>query len=147
VLTVWLRWTWRIPVTLAAVSAVLVWFVTLVDTRQLLRKVESVVGQDVDGDGEIAPQQHVTSIAVRLEEPGEFARDLFLRFDGVQPVQLNELFLGALRGVSLAESRWTGDGQIFSKAKFVMVRERLIEADLLAWNNVTAHAQGVGLTR
>ena len=146
-LAVWCRWTWRIPVTVAAVAAVLVWFVTLVDTRQLLRKVESVIGRDLDRDGHVGPQQHATSFTVRLEEPGKFARDLFLQFDGVQPVQLNELFVGALRGDSLAESGWTGEGRLFSKPKFIMVRDALIKADLLAWVNVAAHAQGLGLTR
>jgi len=146
VLAVWLGWRPHIPVLAAAISAALVWFVTLNDMRALLRRVEVWTGKDLDRDGHIGTQ-HTTSLNVRVEQDGRGPRDLFLRFEGVRPEQLHELFKGALRGDSLSESKWTGAGKLFSKPKFCDVRDALLDADLLRWQNKDAHAQGLSVTR
>jgi len=144
-LAIWQGFSWQIPVLLATISAALMWFSAVADTRSLLRKVETFVNRDLDRDGHIG--EHITSINIRVEQDGRGPQDLFLRFEGVRPEQLHELFQAALRGDSLSESRWTGGGKLFSKPKFCDVRDGLLDADLLRWQNEDAHAQGLTLTK
>jgi len=147
VLAIWLGWAWQIPILTAAIGAAVIWFVTLNDMRALLRRVEVWTGKDLDRDGHIGPQKHTTEINVRIEQDGRGPRDLFLRFEGVRPEQLHELFKGALRGDSLSESKWTGAGKLFSKPKYCDVRDALLDAGLLRWQNEDAHAQGLSVTK
>ena len=142
----WQAWPWQLPVMLATIAAAMMWFTVLTDTRQLLRKVETFVNRDIDKDGHIGTR-HTTCIDVRVEQEGRGPRDLFLQFDDVRPEQLNDLFRGALRGDSLSESRWTGAGKLFSKPKYGQVRDALLDADLVAWVNTEAHAQGLSLSK
>jgi len=145
-LAIWLGWGWQIPVMLAAISAALMWFSAVADTRALLRRIETFVGKDLDRDGHIG-KQHTTSINVRVAETGRSPKDLFLQFEDVRPEQLSQLFVGALRGESLGESRWSGDGKPFSRKTYRAVRDGLVEADLLTWKDNEHRKQGLTLTR
>ena len=122
------------------------WFSAVADTRSLLRKVETFVGKDLDRDGHVG-KRHTTSINVRVEQDGRGPQDLFLQFEDVRPEQLNELFMAVLRGNSMSESSWTGAGKLLSKKRFRAVRDGLMDADLLRWQNEDAHAQGLTLTK
>ena len=129
-----------------AMSGAAMWFTALTDTRALLRRVETFAGRDLDGDGHIGTR-HTTSINVRVEQEGRGPQDLFLQFEDVRPEQLNDLFRGALRGDSLSESRWTGAGKTFSKPKYCDVRDGLLDAHLLQWQNADSHSQGLSVTK
>ena len=144
-LAIWQGWDWQLPVMLSALAGAGMWLTALTDTRGLLRSVETYTGKDLDQDGHIGT--HTTSINVRVEQEGRGPRDLFLQFEDVRPEQLNELFRGALRGDSLSETKWTGGGKLFSKKRFRAVRDGLMDADLLRWQNEDAHAQGLALTK
>ena len=145
-LAFWLAWAWNVPVILAGLSAAAMWFSAVADTRALLRRVETFIGKDPGPAGRIG-KQHTTSINVRVEQDGRGPRDLFLQFEDVRPEQLNELFMAVLRGNSMSESSWTGAGKLLSKKRFRAVRDGLMDADLLRWQNEDAHAQGLTLTK
>jgi len=145
-LTIWQSWPWQVPVMLSALAAAAMWFTVLTDTRALLRRVETFIGRDLDGDKHIG-KQHTTSINVRVEQEGRGPQDLFLQFEDVRPEQLSQLFTGALRGESLGEARWSGDGKPFSRKTYRAVRDGLIEADLLAWRDSDHRKQGLTLTK
>lgn len=142
-LVIWREWPWFVAFIPGAFTAAAVWFVTMSDARSMLRRVETIINRDLDGDGfKGEPVEHRTVIEGRIGD-GEHVKDFVLYFDGVEPERIETLFRAALGGASLSEPAWCGAGKPFSKKQFVGVRDRMIDAGLWGWVNDEAHRQGV----
>jgi len=61
------HWPWWSPLAAGGGVFALSWTVILADSRKLLRKVETWIGADLDGDGEIGPPTKA-SVSVTIEE-------------------------------------------------------------------------------
>lgn len=56
-LTIMYEWSWWIPPSALVGGFSISWFLLLIDTRKLLRMVETVIGRDIDGDGMVGQSQ------------------------------------------------------------------------------------------
>ncbi len=79
-LTIAKGWAWYIPPSAGALAwlatAGLMWSNLLTDSRALLRKVESYVGRDLDGDGKVGPPETVSIRVEAVEEKGHTTYDI-----------------------------------------------------------------------
>lgn len=118
------------------------WFMLLWRWLALTRPVETIIRQDLDGDGHIGEPRQVRVIV----ESDDRRHVEFIDLPASQE-QLGRLAVGLLAGHSLSESAWTGAGGPFSRREFQHLRDELIRRGLVSWVNPSARAQGVELTK
>jgi len=134
-------WPWWVPVGVAGMFSVAVWFSCGLSDK-LLWASEIVTGKDLDQDGRIG--QPAT---VRVEVSDLDQRQLrFMELPGT-PEALQQLAHGVLTGKTLAEAEWTGKGRPYSRNEFRDMRAQLLERGIVTWRNDEAPSQGVELTR
>ena len=133
-ITVVKGWAWTIPVSAGIVAFALSLWLLVLDSRRLLRKVETFVGADLDGDGKVG-------FAVEITESLSDGRKrmTFCTFPG-KPEQVQKFATAALDGQLTTYS--TG----LSRRVFEQLRDEAIKRGLCTWKNREAHAQGVELT-
>ena len=125
-----------------AIVTLIKWRDLLDDSRDLLRKMETYIGQDLDGDGHVGEPERVRLEMVDKRDGKN--RQMF----GDIPVdrQRMETFMrAALNGQSLTVSRWTGSAGLFSRSEFGAMCDTLRRAGILAWDG--SKNQGQILTR
>jgi hypothetical protein len=144
-----LRW-WLVPVTmtiLGAVMATWVWIEILNDTRELLWKVESYTGLDLNDDGEIGkPEPEQVRLEILRERdnagPGQFFHNL-----PVRPEVFTTWARAALNDQTLAVGAWTGNEGLFKREDYDALMAVMHDAGVVEWVNRDAHLQGRRLTR
>jgi len=137
---------WVIPAVLLATFAVtFASHVTSIiqERRELLWKLETQEGRDLDGDGVVGKPEPFTVELVTKHAGGQ--RMQFIEF-GVEEERARMLAKGLVAGRPFSESEWTGGGRPFSRREFRELRTELLERGLLEWRNPRAPAQGVELT-
>lgn len=133
-------------------AAGLHWALAIIWNRGNLQVIESVVRQDLDGDGHIGPPPPPPAVALSVvhtsSDDPSFRR--IFNFDLPAGITENNFrdFAGgvteARRG--LAEATWCGSGKPFSKPKYNDLMDTLSRAGIVRWRNEQAPAQGRELT-
>jgi hypothetical protein len=124
-----------------------VWSRLLVDSRRLLRKVETWTRQDLDGDGVAGDPGKQETIRLELHdqtEPGG-QRTLFEDL----PVNTHTFKTWAesvVNGRSLSVSSWTGSGGSFSQSEYEDLMTAMAKARVVEWVNPRYKRQGRQLT-
>jgi len=131
-------WHWTTPVVVAVVTFALAWWFLLLDHRKLLRRVETLVGADLDGDGQIGNEFRI-EITEKLSDGR--TRMKFCEFPG-RPRDVQRFALAALNGQLTVH----GNHRL-SRRTFEQLRDEALARGLLAWVNPEARNQGVELTR
>lgn len=110
-----------------------------------LTSLESLVGVDLDQDGQIGA--NASPVCIRLQEikgDGHYQETRYT-LPATQE-QLESLAAGILRGESFSESVWTGKGRPFSVSEFRGLRAELIRRGLVALANPKDSRQGYAFT-
>lgn len=128
-LAVWLGWPWFAPVASGLVTASVVWFGALADSRSMLRRVERVVNRDLDGDGDIGPQtvQHEYTVKEQRAD-GSTSWQVLVGLP-LEPESLREFARGVLAGRTSTHS-WAG---VLERKEFEQIRDRLISGGFARW--------------
>jgi len=134
ILTIWKHWPWATPVVAAVIAAALSWWLLLLNTRGLLKTVETVINKDLDGDGEIGFTVEI------VEDLPELKRVQYAHFPARQE-QVEQFAMAALNGWLTVNSPHR-----LSRRKFTQLRDVAIDRGLLAWVHPDARQQGVQLT-
>jgi len=134
------HWPWWSPLAAGGGVFALSWTVILADSRKLLRKVETWIGADLDGDGEIGPPAKA-SVSVTIEEAKQHGRRLtYAEFDA-SPSEVRRFAEAALG------ERLTVHGVGLSRHTFERLRAEALERGLVCWKDTSAHRLGLELTR
>jgi len=128
------HWPWIVPPCMAIGTFGLSWWLLLQDTRRLLRRIETFVGRDLDGDGEIGFTVEI------VEDLPELKRVQYAHFPARQE-QVEQFAMAALNGWLTVNSPHR-----LSRRKFTQLRDVAIDRGLLAWVHPDARQQGVQLT-
>jgi len=147
---IWQVWPWWLPLATLGTVAPVVWAILLVDHRRALWRIEEIFGADLDGDSQAGPPEPEppTRLDVSIEDPdGQPRHGLFVDLPaGMTADQFIEFARQVADGDSLAQGRWTGGGNLLSRAQFDSLMQRLERAGLVDWRDPTAPARGRQLT-
>lgn len=146
-------WPAWVPVAVGSGVFALAWMWLLADHRSLLRVTETIIGRDLDGDGQVG--QPAASETVRVEvvehhnEAGDTSNVDSMRFFELPATRsaLRHFAREALNGVELSERAMAGKGRPISGPRFRNLRDSLIEAGYLRWASESDHRQGAAVTR
>lgn len=136
---------WPLSLALVAFALVLMlaWLRLLVDQRSLLWSVETIIREDIDGDGHIGqPQLPTPRVEVSVSDQGHIQLDDL-------PGPLNELrafVKGVVEGYWTFSERGAAESG-YGVTRFKELRTRFIERGWASWNNAQSPQQGVRLTR
>ncbi len=152
-LSVWLSWRWWIvPVGSLSLGFLVMawrWEDLLADSRSLLRRVETIINEDLDGDGRVGEPERpefVESVHMEVEHKGDRRGGAFADL----PVSRSLFVVWASSvtgGGSLAVSRWAGKSAPFSRSEYDQMMEFLMRAGIVAWVNAKEPKHGRELTR
>ena len=132
---VWRGWHWATVPTTWVIVTVLAWWGLLLNTRGLLKTIETVIGKDLDGDGEIGFTVEITDLSDGKKKMS------YARFPA-KPEQVKRFALAALN------DRLTVHGNHrLTRGVFERLRDEAVARGLCAWKNPEAHTRGVELTR
>jgi len=110
------------------------WWLLLQDTRRLLRRIETFVGADLDGDGKVG-------FTVEIVDKTDGKKQIrYASFANVKGEHLRRFAQAAI------DDRLTPEGARLSRRQFNIVRDESIERGLLCWRIPEHHAQGVEVT-
>ena len=127
-------WHWTSPVIAAVIAFCLAAWLLLVDSRRLLRTVETVIGKDLDGDGEVGFTVEITDLTEDKK------RVSYAHFPA-RPEQVERFATAALNGWLTVNSPHR-----LSRRRFTQLRDVALDRGLLAWRCEDARQQGVELT-
>jgi len=135
ILAVWKGWPWVTPIVAAVIAAALSWWLLLLNTRGLLKTVETVINRDLDGDGRIGFTVEVTDLT-----------------DGKKQVRYCHFPARPDQVVAFAAAMLNGQTTIYgnhglSRRVFSRLRDEAIARGLCTWVDPQAHTQGMELTR
>lgn len=148
-LNAWLHGPWFAPLLGMGVSAALVWFLTLSDSRSLLRRVERITNTDLDGDqvvGAPEPERH-EYVFTEKKPDGAISMSMTYDLGDISPERLQTFAKAILAGQSTKTSNWTGAAGLFSRAQYDRLRDKLIQRDLARWCSSKNKATGWALTK
>jgi len=115
-----------IPTTWVIVFS-LAWWVLLLNTRGLLKTVETVTGD---------PGAAAFSVEITLP-PSEGKKMLFANFPGCRPEHLQRFARSAVDGIP------TPEGAALSRAKFNSIRDEGLRRGLIRWRDPEYHTLGL----
>jgi hypothetical protein len=118
------------------------WRDLLDDSRDLLRKMETYVGRDIDGDGHVGEPKRIRLEMIDKRDGKN--KQIFEELD-IDPLALETFMRAALNGQTLAVSRWTGRNGLFTRSEFDQLTATFRRAGILAWDG--SKNQGHILTR
>ena len=123
------------------------WRGLLDDTRSLLRRVETYINQDIDGDGVIGePVETIRLETFDRDHEGKLRAGQFATL----PISEHQLILFARQVDSgargLSQSDWTGADGLLTKKQHTQLMEYFERAGIVRWKNDKAPAQGRELT-
>ena len=127
---------WPTPIIAGVIVFAVSWWLLLLDHRKLLRKVETFVGKDLDGDGEVGFSVEITESLADGRK-----RMKFCEFPAKQR-DVERFALAVLNGQLTVH----GNHRL-SRRTFEQLRDESLSRGLLAWVNPQARNQGVELTR
>ena len=130
--------SWATPITVGIIVFCLSLWLLVIDSRRLLRSIETVIGKDLDGDGEIGFSVELTE---PLADPHRPHKMLFAHFDGVAPLHLVKFAQAAI------DDRLTPAGAGLSRSKFNRIRTVARARGLVRWRDEEYHAQGLAVSR
>ena len=128
-------WHWTSPVIAAVVTFCIAAWLLLIDSRRLLRTVETVIGKDLDGDGRVG------NFTVEITENLPEARRVQYAHFPARQEQVERFATAALNGWLTVNSPHK-----LSRRKFTQLRDVSLDRGLLAWRCAEARQQGVELT-
>ena len=131
-------WHWATPIVAGVAVFAVAWWLLLVDHRRLLRKVETFVGADLDGDGAVGDPAFQVEITESLSDGQK--RMKFCTFPG-KPEQVARFAMAALNGQLTVHGNHG-----LSQSMFAKLRDEALSRGLLVWRNPDAHNQGVEMT-
>ena len=120
------------------------WRGLLEDTRSLLRRAETWINRDLDGDDQIGEP---TGETVRLETINDNGAAGHYANLPISRDRLETFARAVAGGRGLAVSTWTGSAGMFSRSEFDQLMSYLERAGIVRWTNAQAHGQGRELTR
>jgi len=129
-------WHWTSPVVFGVAGFCLAWWGLLVNTRRLLKTIESVVGKDLDGDGEIGFTVELTENLLDGKR-----RMRFVNFPATERQVLR--FATAMTNGILT----TYGNHGLSRRIFSVLRDESISRGLCAWTDPANHPQGFSVTK
>jgi len=134
ILTIWKHWPWATPIVAAVIAAALAWWLLLLDTRGLLKTVETVINKDLDGDGRVG-------FTVEIVDQTDGKKQIrYASFANVKGEHLRRFAQAAI------DVRLTPEGARLSRRQFNVIRDESIKRGLLCWRAPEHHAQGVEVT-
>lgn len=148
-----MEFAWHLACFTGLVAGGLFYLIIVLSNRRLLWVAESIIKEDLDGDGQVGQPQPPPSAPVSLEivhkdENNAFQR--MFRFElpkGISEAKFQEYAYDvAVTGKSLTQNLWTGRGKLFSKPKYVDLIDVMVRTGLVAWHNPEATSQGCSLT-
>lgn len=133
ILTIWQDWPRWSPAVAGVIATAITWWLLMIDTRRLLRTIETVINRDLDGDGVIGFQIEMTE---SLSDGRK--RMAFAHFPhNCKPAHVVK-FAEAAR-----DDRLTPEGAQLSRRKFNTVRDVFIARGWADWRNREHHSQGI----
>jgi len=153
--SLYLAWTldfaWHLACFVGVATSGLFYLVALAVNRKLLWIAETVINEDLDGDGHVGfPPAPLTALAplevLHKDEAGHLRQLHRLNLpDSISQAQLVEFAKGAaLKG--LAQGQWTGKAGLFSRSEFDALMAELERANIVAWVDPQNRSQGRRLT-
>lgn len=133
---------WSLGILAASLVQCVIWFLSLLRWHGWVKKLEALIGMDLNRDTYIGERPEPLRIEL-VQEGGHHVT--FIELPATQE-QLTELANGLLKGIPFAEGYWTGANRPFSKNEFLCLRDEMLNRGLIAWINIHAHAQGMQLT-
>jgi hypothetical protein len=138
------------PVLAGGVSALavtgLVWSTLLADSRRLLRRVETWVRQDLDGDGKIGkPEPETVRLEMHTQTDTGQHRTIFSDVP-VDKAKFKVWVQGVVADRSLALGSWTGSKGPFSRSEYDELMAFMDRARVVEWNNPDSPRSGRKLT-
>lgn len=139
-------WGWPLwaPVGAGTISLALSWGWLLLDHRSLLRITETIIGRDIDGDGQVGQQ---TLRVEMVEHRGPNSDRLQSTDLPCSADTMSIIAAGVLAGRPFSEKEWAGKGRPISGPKFRELQDVLLVGGYVRWNNAKDHRQGVAMTR
>ena len=134
-LAIWQSWAWPVPVVLAALAAATMWFVSLSDTRGLLRKVETFVNRDIDQDGIVGEPERVIH-EYHVKDDGQTGAhwQMMISLD-IDPDRLRQFAKGlVVEERSTSTNGWVGEKGLFERTEFERLRDELISRGFAKWS-------------
>jgi len=134
-IAIWQAWPWQVPAMLAAISAALMWFSSVADTRALLRRVEVWTGKDLDRDGIVGdPERVIHEYHVKDDSQSGAHWQMMISLD-IDPERLRQFAKGlVVEGRSTGTSTWTGQRGLFERTEFEQLRDELISRGFAKWS-------------
>jgi len=133
ILTVWKGWPWVTPVVAAVIAAALSWWLLLLNTRGLLKTVETVINKDLDGDGEIGFSVEITDLT-------DGKRQMRFAEFPCRPEHVRRFAQAAVDGAP------TPEGAAMGRRKFNAIRDEALRRGLVTWRDGDHHTQGLETT-
>jgi hypothetical protein len=123
-----------------------VWSRLLVDTRRLLRKMETWTREDLDGDG-VAGEPQTETIRLEMHTHKPSGRQTLFSDVPVSKAKFKLWAQGVTGGRSLALGSWTGSKGPFSRSEYDALMDAMDRARVVAWNNPDSPRSGRKVTR
>jgi hypothetical protein len=125
------------------------WLWLLHEHRQLLWEVESIIGADLNGDGEIgAPPAPPTTVRVDItDKPASTETHLNFFELPINQRKMAEVARLIMNGVSFSEDKIAGKNCPLSGPRFRELQDILLSRKMLRWRNEENHRLGVEITR
>lgn len=140
---------WHLACFAGVAASGLFYLVALAVNRKLLWIAETVINEDVDGDGHIGrpPPASLAPLEVLHKDEGGHLRQLHrLNLpESISEAKLVEFAKGVtLKG--LAQGQWTGKAGLFSRSEFDALMAELERANIVTWVDPQNRSQGRKLT-
>ncbi len=125
------------------------WLWLLHEHRQLLWEVESIIGADLNGDGQVGqPPQPPTTVRVDITNKPSTTEEHLNFFElPIDRSKMSAIARSILGGVPFSESELVGNHKLLSGPKFRELQDVLVDRGMLRWRNDDNHRQGVMVTR
>ena len=130
-------------VTIWVIVTGVVWFLLILNWKDLVWNVETALGVDITGDGIIGQASPQKVIKAEVTTNGGRTTS---RYDIPEDTQLIRFLEAIYKGGDLSEARWTPQANGFSRSGYWKHTGTLIQSGVLRWKNDQAHAQGVELS-
>lgn len=141
-----LEFVWHLACFAGVAASGLFYLVALAVNRKLLWIAETVINEDLNGDGHLGAPPLAPLEVLHKDEGGHLRQLHRLNL----PASISEAQLVAFaKGVELkglAQGQWTGKAGLFSRSEFDALMAELERANIVAWVDPQNRAQGRKLT-
>lgn len=144
--------TWVFGVGCGLLAAGIHWLIAIIQNPNNLRTIETIIRQDIDGDGVIGEPAPAPPIALEVVHKSEVDKGFRQMFNFELPAGITEAdFYDFAKGVTegsqgLAQTDWTGSNKPFSKPKYQEFLGRLDSAGIVEFIDPKSPTVGRRLT-